>query len=749
MSLLCVAGAHGCSTEDALRSPLAAHTADGGTAGSASIPDAGTEASATPSFPSIVTGSLAPDSSEPPTPLDDCAALDPKGVQVLAQSCSDAMVVDDDYVYVAKKRPGREGSTVGDALVRIPRCGGNEETVIAEPANTTLLLSAGALLYRMQPPVVERVVKASGAVTPLDASCARGMAVNATHLFVVDSCTGRVLRAAHDATAFETVANGFAAEQGSPPVAATNSYVYWMVGNKILRAPVDGGAIETALDTGGYTPDLIADDSALLIRIGSSPTDTGESLVRIPEDPAYSPTRTTSSYFGRMALDGGFLYRAGGHGLTRLRAKDLGGETVMGDAPIPTLSVLVGRNRLYYCDGDKLITRRASVDPLPIGAARSNVPVWKTLAPPDIELVPFWLQARADQAGNVYTTGIEPSISVGGSVPGPEPSYLLKFDAAGNYAWRQLLPSFEARSLDVSPAGETVLLTIALQSTTLLLSKFDAAGALAWSQSSSADRAIFDANGNVITVATKSDANGLLYPEIAKFDPAGKSIASKALPAGKDGAAAAPIATPVSGDSAGGVLVVGGIYGPVDFGSGPTGANGDAFLARLDGALGITWSRVISGVAISGLAAAPNGGAVIMGRGAPGIDFGAGSVTGAPTASYLFVARYDSSGALVWQRMWAEAWNNNLAVGADGSVFVTGYGPSDTPAGLSGISDSWLSVTGPYVVKLDADGNFRWAEVLAPPATTNLAVTADPTGHALVVSGYGEPSVDFLTKLAP
>jgi hypothetical protein len=131
----------------------------------------------------------------------------------------------------------------------------------------------------------------------------------------------------------------------------------------------------------------------------------------------------------------------------------------------------------------------------------------------------------------------------------------------------------------------------------------------------------------------------------------------------------------------------------------------------------------------------------MLGNGAPGTDFGAGPTTNAPSARYAFVARYESTGTLLWQRMWADHEAHDVAVGGDGSVVATGMGYDGAPAGLSGLSDSWLPVIGSYVVKLDAGGSFRWVEVI--PDAGGLAVAADATGQTLVVGS------DFVAKLAP
>src|SRR5689334_4130653 len=98
--------ASACTSGDVLSSPAAARGSSGdaapksGDAGSAE-PDATTDGGRSDGsvvFPEIRTGSLPPDGTEPPAPVDDCASLDPKGVQVLAKVCPAVLAIDDDWV---------------------------------------------------------------------------------------------------------------------------------------------------------------------------------------------------------------------------------------------------------------------------------------------------------------------------------------------------------------------------------------------------------------------------------------------------------------------------------------------------------------------------------------------------------------------------------------------------------------------------------------------------------------------------
>jgi hypothetical protein len=53
------------------------------------------------------------------------------------------------------------------------------------------------------------------------------------------------------------------------------------------------------------------------------------------------------------------------------------------------------------------------------------------------------------------------------------------------------------------------------------------------------------------------------------------------------------------------------------------------------------------------------------------------------------------------------------------------------------------------MMKLDPSGVFLWAEDLTTLGPLRALLTADPTGHAILVDANGGNSPDFIAKLAP
>ncbi len=119
--------------------------------------------------------------------------------------------------------------------------------------------------------------------------------------------------------------------------------------------------------------------------------------------------------------------------------------------------------------------------------------------------------------------------------------------------------------------------------------------------------------------------------------------------------------------------------------------------------------------------------------------------------SDVFVAKYSAAGALVWARAMGGAssdYGQGIAVGADGSVYTTGYfqGTADFDPGsgtynlTSAPSSSYI-----FVSKLDASGNFVWARTMGGAYNTydygyGIAVGAD---GGVYTTGYFQGTADF------
>lgn len=129
------------------------------------------------------------------------------------------------------------------------------------------------------------------------------------------------------------------------------------------------------------------------------------------------------------------------------------------------------------------------------------------------------------------------------------------------------------------------------------------------------------------------------------------------------------------------------------------------------------------------VAAMPDGGVVVCGRGAPG----------APGAYDIVTLRYDATGTLLWRRDWNGPHGLNdrpegLAADPDGNIYITGIADEDYWSCDDDEEDCpALMVTVSYT----PDGGLRWEslEGVGYSSGTALHVTSD----AVYVAGFTEP----------
>ena len=116
-------------------------------------------------------------------------------------------------------------------------------------------------------------------------------------------------------------------------------------------------------------------------------------------------------------------------------------------------------------------------------------------------------------------------------------------------------------------------------------------------------------------------------------------------------------------------------------------------------------------------------------QGATDFDLGAGIYTmpGLPSEVWLYAAKYDMSGSLVWVGRFGGGtgyFTNNIEADGSGSVYVAGQfkGTGDFDPGpgsflMSDVDPDILSQTDAFVLKLDTSGSFEWAIQFGDSAT--------------------------------
>ena len=187
----------------------------------------------------------------------------------------------------------------------------------------------------------------------------------------------------------------------------------------------------------------------------------------------------------------------------------------------------------------------------------------------------------------------------------------------------------------------------------------------------------------------------------------------------------------------------------------PSGQNDTSRDAGLVGAVpGFGWALSAGGTGQDsgqGIARDSAGNIYVTGsfRGPADVDPGPGIYNLAGIGGYdVFVAKYTSGGALVWARAVGGTGadqGNSIAVGADGSVYTTGYfsGTADFDPGSGTCTLASAGNTDIFISKLDASGNFVWARSLGGTSYDEgygIAVAGD---GSVYTTGYFSDTVDF------
>ena len=318
-----------------------------------------------------------------------------------------------------------------------------------------------------------------------------------------------------------------------------------------------------------------------------------------------------------------------------------------------------------------------------------------------------------------------------------------------------------------------------VSSFTLLLSFQLSAQNLKWAKNlggiSTTDKGnsvAIDAAGNVYTTgafAIKADfdpgpdkyelpSKGGIDIFISKLDPDGNFLWAKSL-GGTNDEWGFEIAT----DLAGNVYVAGSFKGPVDFDPSASGVfemtgagSSDAFILKLDPNGNYVWAKQLGGNGSDyAFSMCVDGSANVYTTGYFSVtaDFDPGSgvfeMTAALSSKNTYISKLDSDGNFVWAKNIGGGSLTQpfaIAVDAIGNVYTTGIfrdaadfdpGPGNFPL-LATINSQDA-----FVLKLDSDGNFKWAGRLGGLGTEQgNAIAVDAAGNVYSAGAF-EGACDF------
>ena len=310
---------------------------------------------------------------------------------------------------------------------------------------------------------------------------------------------------------------------------------------------------------------------------------------------------------------------------------------------------------------------------------------------------------------------------------GVQDGFLLKVDPSGGLVWVTHLATGVGatgnktpRSVAIDPAGDIVL-----------------AGSFTGHWSCPLPACDTPSNGYAAFVDKRSGVDGHLLWRKTYDSPSDQ----------------AAVAVAAAGD---GSVVVGGYFNQtLDLGGGtiltaPTSWYG--FVAKLAAADGATvWAKSFGDPAtatteqqVSSVAIAAGDDIVVTGQGAGGVAFASGDVLVSQGSADVFLARYSSSGALVWRGLYGDAMDQKsygVAVDSADNVILAGaiFGSMDFGGGP-------LTTAGGYdafLAKFSGTGVLLWNRSFGGAQYDGALATAVNALDQIALVGYGSSSIDF------
>ncbi len=346
-----------------------------------------------------------------------------------------------------------------------------------------------------------------------------------------------------------------------------------------------------------------------------------------------------------------------------------------------------------------------------------------------------------DLSGNVYTTG-----TFSNSVdfdPGPGTYslttvgnldiFVTKFDASGNFLWARDIGGLNYEySLSMAlDASGNIYITGHYQGTT-----------------------DFDPGPGVYNLTSAAGTDIFIF----KLDPSGNFVWAKSL-----GGTGYDYGESITIDAFGDIYTSGYFSGTGDFDPGPGTYNlvsnpvYDAFISKLDASGNFIWAKSIGGTSVDNIFSVktdPSGNVYCGGyfnSAAADFDPGPASYTLAPVGDYdAFILKLNSAGSFIWAKNFGGTGDDKLlsiAVNASGDVYSTGHykvtADFDPGPAIYNLSPVVLHQADIFVCKLDASGNFVWADRLGGPNWDQPTyITLDVMGNVYTTGAYSGPA-DF------
>jgi hypothetical protein len=211
----------------------------------------------------------------------------------------------------------------------------------------------------------------------------------------------------------------------------------------------------------------------------------------------------------------------------------------------------------------------------------------------------------------------------------------------------------------------------------------------------------------------------------------------------------------IAADSSGNVIVAGDFNKTVDFGSGPSSSatGNNVFIAKYTSQGGLLWNKVFTSQGndfAKSVITDSRSNIIVAGYFSGTMDFGGVALTAPDPYQVnfpdMFVAKYSSSGSLLWVRQFGGSSGDfGTAVAVDGSdnVVLAGRLQSANADFGGGITLSAAGSSSLALVKLSPSGTTLWAKVYGGPNTVIPRGMAIDRFGDIAVTGQFMTSADF------
>jgi hypothetical protein len=332
-----------------------------------------------------------------------------------------------------------------------------------------------------------------------------------------------------------------------------------------------------------------------------------------------------------------------------------------------------------------------------------------------------------DSSGYIY-------VAMDGGNEGGGGAAIVKYDPAGNIQWQKFLGSTDEdfRSVAVDSSGNVYVTGRQFYSTSYayLIAKYDSSGNLLWQRRLNASTPQYgfgiavDPSENAYVTGYSNTLDSIV---IAKYSASGILQWQRRLNALNS----AELGDSIAVDSSGNVYIIG-------YTTNTVGVDHlDIIIAKYDTSGNILWQRTLGSASNlnddgTGIAVDPSGNIYICSNSPTGFASG-GAAAAANSATDILIAKYDTSGNILWQRVLSRSgYDACLDIALDSSNNLYVCGSTDIQANTS------------LIVKYDTSGNLLFQRLLTG-ASNAYGITIDQSNFfndMCVVGANG-----FITKL--